>query len=292
MKPGITVVLNCYKRVAAFDIQLSAVESQTVKPQRIIVWKNSGGESIPIDNSRYLLIDSSENFGVWARFSIALLAETEFVCVFDDDTIPGPRWFENCLATLKDQDGLLGTRGVIFKSHKRYHPHIDVGWRAPNHRTTRVDIVGHSWFFRRAWLASYWAEMVDAPEDLLAGEDVHFSYVLQKCFGLGTYVPPHPQDNHDFWGSLPGMGMHLGADENAISVQVGSLDKFDRAMKSYLSRGFKLICSENLPPNGDIFVGRGIRRQAWLVSWLRRRPRLFKLARITSAFLERRGIHI
>ena len=54
----------------------------------------------------------NKNLGVWARFAYAINADTEYICVFDDDTIPGKKWFENCLETMKTHRGLLGCRGV------------------------------------------------------------------------------------------------------------------------------------------------------------------------------------
>ena len=40
---------------------------------------------------------ASVNFGVWARFAYALNARSTYVCVFDDDTIPGSAWSRTAL---------------------------------------------------------------------------------------------------------------------------------------------------------------------------------------------------
>ena len=45
---------------------------------------------------------SNYNYGVWARFAYALNARTDYVCVLDDDTIPGNRWLGNCLNTYRN----------------------------------------------------------------------------------------------------------------------------------------------------------------------------------------------
>ena len=60
--------------------------------------------------------------GVWARFAYALNAKTEYIAMFDDDTIPGPLWFENCLNTMKRHEGLLGTIGLVLDTPHSYRP--------------------------------------------------------------------------------------------------------------------------------------------------------------------------
>ena len=32
-------------------------------------------------------------------FAAALLADTEYIAIYDDDTIPGKQWHSNCLKT-------------------------------------------------------------------------------------------------------------------------------------------------------------------------------------------------
>ena len=60
---------------------------------------------------------SSDNAYFHARFALALLAQTEYVAIFDDDSIPGPEWFENCrrLKHLIKPMNRLGLLGVVAK---------------------------------------------------------------------------------------------------------------------------------------------------------------------------------
>jgi len=74
----ISVILTKYKREHRFEEQYQSVENQSIKPEEILVCDNR-----------------SQNLGVWSRFSTALHAKGEFVCVIDDDTIPGEKWLEN-----------------------------------------------------------------------------------------------------------------------------------------------------------------------------------------------------
>jgi len=179
---------------------------------------------------------SNANFGVWARFAYALNATTEYVCVFDDDTIPGSKWLENCLDTIEKQEGLLGTIGVIFKD-ENYINYDRYGWANPNEEIKQVDIVGHSWFFKREWLGAFWRE-APIPESSICGEDMHFSYSIQKHLGLGTFVPPHPKDNPEMWGSNPSLAFQYGVDKNAISVNHHA-SAFGKALKTTIDKGFK-----------------------------------------------------
>jgi GT2 family glycosyltransferase len=107
----ITVILNGYKRPQFLQEQINAIQNQTVKPREIMLWQNNTeGFDQNITNS-ITTAASNKNLGVWARFAYALNAKTEYICIFDDDTIPGSKWFENCLETMKTHEGLLGTIG-------------------------------------------------------------------------------------------------------------------------------------------------------------------------------------
>lgn len=240
----VTVILNLFRRPWALAAQYSAVKNQTVKPTEIMIWQNCGDKEkpfLPLD--RQILTQSTSvitnsNFGVWSRFAFALNAKTEYVCIFDDDTIPGNRWLENCLATMGRHEGLLGTNGVIFKD-LNYGEYEQFGWASPNESTTQVDIVGHSWFMKREWLGAFWREAI-VPNHYLSGEDIHFSYAIQKYLGLNTYVPPHPIGLQNLWGSQPDTGYQLGVDHNAISLNFHS-SHFGENLKLYKEKGFKYI---------------------------------------------------
>ena len=63
------------------------------------------------------VIDCSYNFKFYGRFAIALFAETKFVTIIDDDTIPGEQWLQNCLDTYLK----LENKGL-------YYPHSQYCW--------------------------------------------------------------------------------------------------------------------------------------------------------------------
>lgn len=238
---SITVVLNGYKRGSHLQKQLESIQNQTVKPKEIMLWQNLGEDFDPELTNQTTHANSNKNFGVWARFAYALNARTEFICVFDDDTIPGRKWLQNCLNTINTYDGLLGTIGVRFESETGYQPHKRYGWANPNENVEEVDIVGHSWFFRREWLSTFWRELPEINSSPLVGEDMHFSYTLQKYLNKKTYVPPHPTGSMDMWGSIPSTAWSIGQDSAAISMNHNNLKVMSDTYVSYIQKGFKTI---------------------------------------------------
>mgnify|MGYP001024461407 FL=1 len=242
----ISVVLNCFKRPQYLEEQCKALEAQTIQPKNIFIWQNKGDLENFKPINEYVASNcassiSNCNFGVWARFAYALNCRTKYVCVFDDDTIPGSKWLENCYNTIQEHEGLLGTIGVIFKD-LNYHGYHRFGWDNPNDKTEKVDIVGHSWFFKREWLGAYWREAT-LPLHYLSGEDVHFSYSIQKYLNLNTYVPPHPIKDPEMWGSKPGLGWKYGVDNVGISCNFHGTH-FGKNLQHYKKKGFKFM--ENL----------------------------------------------
>lgn len=287
----IAVVLNAFKRTEYLELQLNAMENQTIKPIGIYVWQNAGGEIPEHLKSRFTIAECSENFGVWARFAFALNIDADYICVFDDDTIPGAKWFENCVNTIKEHDGLLGTRGLRYQSPKRYHPFEHYGWGNPNEETIQVDIVGHAWFFKREHLAMFWSEMPSKEASKIAGEDIHFSYMLQK-FGLGTYVPPHPKNDKSLWGSLPEYGNKIGMDDNAISSDQSALSRFDIALQYYTQKGFTLCLSFNERLKKGVVIGSGVRGNNRIRELINKNKKVKVFAKWLLVKLEKIGVHI
>ena len=291
-KSKVTVILNVYKRLRNLPKQIEAVNSQTIKPSKLLIWQNKGNEKFPEEFlSKALVSQNNFNYGVWARFAFALNATTEYVCIFDDDTIPGKKWFENCLSTMKSYEGLLGARGLRFKSKYRYTPNIDFGWNNPSHNTNKVDIVGHSWFFKREWLATFWRELPPHDFSNIVGEDIHFSYTLQKYLGLNTYVPPHPPDDFDLWGSQPILASELGNDKEAISMQDDSILKFNKALKYYTKNGFKLCFEEDNSLKKEYIIGNGLSSFIFLKKIFKKNKFLYRFVLRINERFKKYGIH-
>lgn len=211
----VTVILSKHKRTHLLAEQITAIESQSFEVDEI-------------------LFDDSAKIGkgVWERFNLARSAKNNFICIIDDDTIPGKRYIESCINEFYKQEGVYGTKGLIFKSNAFYsNNYTEVGWCNPNSSTTQVDYCCHSWFFKKAWLEYFWrADTVPFNH----GEDMNLSFQLQKE-GIGTYVPPHPKDDKSLWGSL--RGKEYGDDKNSLWIsnpnnfRVNMFDYFDTKIK-------------------------------------------------------------
>lgn len=237
----ITVILNCFKRQHNLERQINSVLKQTIKPEKIMIWNN--GLNIDIakyNHAKICVANHSENLGVWSRFAYALNAETEYVCILDDDTNPGIKFFESCLNHMNDEPALMGARGLRFMSASNYYPSIAFGWDSPNEKIEIVDIVGHAWFFKREWLSSFWRELPPIGANKIVGEDIHFSFMLQKYLKIKTKVPPHPLLEKELWGSEPEIALALGKSEVAISQASNSTVRFNKALKYNTKKGFIL----------------------------------------------------
>tara|TARA_A100001015_G_scaffold321685_1_gene454088 strand:- start:2599 stop:4200 length:1602 start_codon:yes stop_codon:yes gene_type:complete len=214
-KEGITVILNSYRRPYNLEMQIKAIREQTVKPAQIWLWVNAHEDNEGFDYSTLdidRIFNNDYNWKFYGRFAAALLADTEHVAIFDDDTVPGSQWFENCIETMSTQPGILGSAGVILKD-KFYVQHDRCGWPTQNSEVTRVDLVGHAWFFKREWLQYLWREK---PTTWDNGEDIQFSYLAQKYGNIQTFCPPHPPNNRNMHGSI--LGNELGIDSKATST--------------------------------------------------------------------------
>ncbi len=231
---SVSVLAATCRRLEILPRQLRAVQNQTVRPAAIRVWHDGPGKP-PV--TPVPVVACSHQVGVWARFLHCLEFDSEFVCVLDDDTIPGPRWLENCLQTMSRCEGLLATVGVIFPRGDRSEK-VRFGWCDPNRETRRADIAGHAWFFRRDWIRYYALEARAAPY-ATCGEDYHFSVALQKHLGLATYVPPHPRSDKSLWGSIDGSA--LGNDPRALHCQPGEERKKQLLHRRYRDSGWKLL---------------------------------------------------
>lgn len=243
----ITVILNCYKRPQYLKEQIEAIENQTIKPKEIWIWYNNPEDreqlNLNEEFGKYKIIHSNHNFKFHGRFTFGLLAQTEYVAFFDDDTIPGLKWFENCLNTVNNGfDGILGSAGV-YLTKETYFSHQKIGWNGINNsQVTEVDLVGHAWFMNKNYLRYLWYE---DPITWDNGEDMQLSYQAQKYGNIKTYVPPHPPKDTSIWGSLPLKGKKYGNDKAASwIINKNHMDLRNQIIQKQIKRGWK-ICKNN-----------------------------------------------
>lgn len=248
---SVTFILSGFKRPYTLRQQYEAIKSQTVQDFEIMLWINLVSDDIKFDedivNSCQSFISNS-NYGVWGRFTAALNARTKYICVIDDDTIPGKKWLENCFNTLKTHDGVLSTRGALMnKGHDHQYPlpnsYTPIGWCSKNETVTRVDMGCHSWFFDKVCLKAFFAEAPNVFPPRF-GEDMHLSYAVKKHFGMNTYIPPHPENDVDLWGSLPDTAGKYGEDEAAVSWSGEANTGMNRYWNFIRQNGYKIVAEE------------------------------------------------
>jgi glycosyltransferase involved in cell wall biosynthesis len=252
---GVSVVLTLYKRPENLELQLEAIENQTLKPREILLYQDGTGNTVKIPEHLKARFDYIEinpiNVGVWGRFHFAMKqAVNKYVCIFDDDTVPGNRWLENCHTEMLKQEGLYGTIGIVLEKPFLYPDifkgsHFRVGWYGNLNVTAEVDFVGHSWFFKHEWLPCLFNAPAEIQKYKFAGEDMSFSYQLLTEKGIKTFVPPHPKTNSELFGSLKKYANKLGSSKEAISVNFSNVNMMTEAVGILLNAGWKTLKERN-----------------------------------------------
>lgn len=237
----ISVILNLYKRPNIFKEQYEAIMRQTVQPYEILVWSNA--EQIKDFDEEILkkctVAASNKNLGVFARYAMALNSTGNYIAVFDDDSIPNPKFFEYCLKEQEKEKCVLCSVGIQFDDLS-YGPgrYMRFGWPALNNEKVEVDFGGHVSFFGREVLGEYWKDSY-IPESYISGEDIRLSWAAQKL-GYKTYASAHPEAEPEIWGCVPWKSMRYGVDENAISVNYHGTH-FAARLEEYYKKGFKFL---------------------------------------------------
>jgi hypothetical protein len=237
----ITVILNAYRRPHLLEEQIKRVRSQSIKPKQVWIWVNDHEDLDDFDFSKLdadRIFRNDFNWKFYGRFAGALLADTEYVAMFDDDTMPGDNWFKNCLNEMSAKEGIMG--GIGIELHKDdYGTHDRFGWATFNESVKEVDLVGHAWFFKRDWLQYLWREKPFMWDN---GEDIQFSYLAQKYGNINTYVPPHPKDDPSKSSSLK--GYEYGVDSKATSTPENHnlfYPQRDACVRNAISNGWKTV---------------------------------------------------
>jgi hypothetical protein len=243
---SVSVVLTLYKRPEKLLEQINAILNQTIKPKEIIVFHDASNFEVDellikeVKNKVDNYIKVENNVGVWGRFAGGLIAKSKYICFFDDDTIPGIRWLENCYTNIINKKGLYGTIGIDSWDLTKYpyDCYRRWGWHAPCDKTIKVDFVGHSWFLEKDWLGVMWINSSDIYSFKYVGEDAFLSFSLKKWLNINTYVPPHPIDNIDLYGSQPEKALKYGTESDvAISFNPQQLENMNLALKVLVKKG-------------------------------------------------------
>lgn len=245
----VTTICTLYKRPESLIKQIEALEKQTLRPKEIFLFQDGVADYYKIQildtlKNRFANIKIAEkNMGVWERFRFAKEAKSPYVCIFDDDTIPGDAWLENCHFQMMQQEGIYGTNGIVM-TNKTTYPlggHFSVGWKGPVSKCTEVDFVGHSWFMEKRCLDYMLDGTQKMQEFKYVAEDMCLS-VKAKEHGIRTFVPPHPSNDKSLWGSTPLFGNMFGRSAEALSFNIDNLTNMQKAIKILETEGWRPLC--------------------------------------------------
>ncbi len=207
-RADVTVYLTCFERPNYFRRQLLALRNQTIQPSNVVVIVNRGEvnqDEQALSGAAVSIIRANSNLGPWFRFTAALEAPSKYVCVLDDDTLPGPRWLEMAIARLEaaEQEPEIGTlciavAGEVFRSDNpadRY----EVGPHSPRAEELEVDIGRQGWVFRKELLLPFFNTPRQGTGQI--GWAHHLAATLQLEEVL-TVVLPYAPNNKEAWGML------------------------------------------------------------------------------------------
>lgn len=240
----VTVVLNGFRRQHTLGEQIAALKSQSHPIQKIMYWNLKSNARRYQPDYKLLLkedieyAETSHDYGVWGRFSFALNANTAFVCIIDDDIMPGKDYIKNCVQCFQDKPGIYGALGnAINKSNNRKSL---FGWKGRHNETVQqVNYLYQTWFMPLQALNAFWSRPV--PEKLSKNrhiaEDIHLSLMAKKQLNLNTYVVPHPAGNKRKWGNITGHSH--GLDAYAVHLNAELRNGMDMYLEYAFSQGLE-----------------------------------------------------
>ena len=241
LKDEITVILTAWKR-NHLQKQISYIQKQTKQPHQIWIYQNESHFDIEISEKQkedlnISIIQSKDiNFKFHGRFALPLLCDTEYVAIFDDDTMPGSRWLENCLDTSKRNNCIVTANGRLmlegFENKTGQHM-LAVADDHPVPNEKEVDFGGHCWFFKSEWCKYIW--MV-RPFSWDNGEDIHMAAACQIHGGIKCFVPVMPAGDKSLWGDNESQ---LGRDEHASWRKSDHADLRGKIVAYWVNKGWK-----------------------------------------------------
>jgi len=247
MDNNVTVVLNLFKRKKYFRKQVESIRNQSIPCD---IWV----DFTPQTRADMSIIDEypdlkfsvrlNQNLKYHGRFNYALNADTKYVFICDDDIIPGSKYIEHCISTMeKIGDCVLTTYGVLLDPTKNDYSVLHrIGWNSMNDVPTPVDMAGHSWFFPKKLLKYL---NYEDPITRDNGEDLHFSYMVQKHAKRLIVVPVHDSSKPETLGCIPRYGIEYGQDEHSTWRKSNHLPLRNKIVETYRNDGWKFILEKN-----------------------------------------------
>lgn len=201
----LSIVLAYWGRANLVATQLRMLRAQSVRPFGMFMWHNANDRGkFPAQVQALIDAEPSSSptidMGPWMRWAVASQCNTEFVLVFDDDCLPGPRWIELALARLSSasESDVIAAAGAIYNSD-RFDDFAVVGPEAGAQPGEELEVdVGRGAWLMRTHVARAIASRMRPVEVLSTAH--HVAATVQDLGGL-TIVLPYGRSK-DGWGML------------------------------------------------------------------------------------------
>lgn len=134
------------------------------------------------------VVESSSEVGFYFRFSSALLLDTQYVAVIDDDMLIGPRFLSYCLKLLHTNRfyGLLGSRGDN-SAWGQSGGAENVGRRSFALQGVHSDDIWSVYVMPSSWVKLLFRERLWTT---VSGEDMCISRAVRKYLNLPAFIVP------------------------------------------------------------------------------------------------------
>lgn len=250
----VTVILNGFKRKHTLKQQIESLKNQSYPIERIVYFTL---KSDVLEDYEYLrkenveLIECSNNYGVYGRFSIALNFDSDFIYIMDDDIIPGSNFIKTCVHCCLNKTGIYGSSGLRRRKDADFNQLHDLfdffGWiqvwwgNEGNLEPVEVSYLCNGWFFPSYVLHDFWREGIfkGLASDRKIAEDMHLSYTAWKYSGIKSYVVPQHKYDHSMHGNI--CGVDYSEDESAIHLDETLLKKMNDNFLTYCDMGLPHI---------------------------------------------------
>lgn len=217
-----SAIITMWKRQDYLAEQLTAIRSQSIPPQEIIIILNEGhiSESKIRDIGGHdIKIIRSDINSLYSRWAVAYIAKGEFVSVFDDDVIPGKYWIANAIRACSNYNALVGPAGRIYNKNGLHGYYKLVVPHADNQNTISCgetdvycDWVCNSYLFKREWVG-YALSSLRYKDSFKTFDDIQLATSLYLHGGIRCITPMQPSFDKELHGSLQ---HHYGCDAHAI----------------------------------------------------------------------------
>jgi hypothetical protein len=243
----LTVLLAYSTRPELVDVQHRLLSTQTIQPRAVFAHCNPS-DKVAFPPAVRTMIDALPNatpnvdLGAWARWGYVATVGTEYVCVIDDDCMPGPRWFEAALKKLSASEGhnVIAAAGIMYRSDQ-YNDVTLIGPEAPPAGEVDVDVGRGAWLMRTATARQVLAQEPAWP---MLSTGLHVAAVVQALEGFITVLPYAAEMGGmlDPAVTTRSVSERIDAEYAAGNLQQSSAEIRDVIYTSYREDGWMPLC--------------------------------------------------